>query len=251
MKIYQSKILNNFSSLTHAFTTKDGGVCKKPYSSLNLAFHVEDASVDVITNHERLACRLEYNKRTLVHMKQIHSDIVHIISDEDNFDNPPTCDALITDKKDIPLMVMVADCSPILFYDETKKVIAVAHAGREGTFKYIVQNVIDAFKYNYNSDAKDIYVSIGASIGVCCYEVGVEIYDEAKELGFEYAMQIRDNSFYLDVSKILKTQLLASGIENKNIEISDECTCCKNEKFFSYRADGITGRFCGVLFLNK
>lgn len=60
-------------------------------------------------------------------------------------------------------------------------------------------------------------------------------------------MQIRDNSFYLDVSKILKTQLLASGIKNENIEISDECTCCKNEKYFSYRADGGTGRFCGII----
>lgn len=135
MKIYQSKILNNFSNLTHTFTTKDGGVSKKPYSSLNLAFHVQDNSANVITNHEKLASNLNYNKRTLVHMKQIHSDIVHIVSDDNNFDNPPTCDALITDKKNIPLMVMVADCSPILFYDKTKEVIAVAHAGRQGTFK--------------------------------------------------------------------------------------------------------------------
>ncbi|MEA2090905.1 MAG: laccase domain-containing protein, partial [Campylobacterota bacterium] len=123
MKIYQSKLLNNFSNLTHAFTTRESG---------NLAFHVDDNPKNVQRNHELLASKLNYEKRRLVHMKQIHSDIVHLVDANDNFGNPPTCDALITDKKNIPIMVMVADCSPILFYNDKQKVIAVAHAGRQG-----------------------------------------------------------------------------------------------------------------------
>nr|WP_321266543.1 peptidoglycan editing factor PgeF [uncultured Sulfurimonas sp.] len=250
MKIYQSKLLKPFKNLTHAFTTKHNGVSKTPYTSLNLAFHVGDNSKDVIKNHKLLASEQNYDIKALIHMKQIHSDIVHIVDANDNFNNPPTCDALITNKTKTPLMVMVADCSPVLFYDDRKKVIAVAHAGRQGAFKNIVQNVINSFKDNYGSDAKDIYVSIGASIGVCCYEVGSEIYEEAKELNLSYAIKKKENSFYLDIAKILNKQLLASGIQEKNIEISRDCSSCKNNKYFSYRADKITGRFAGVIILN-
>ena len=251
MRLIQSKLLNKFSNLTHAFTTKDGGVSNEIYSSLNLAFHVADNKKSVEDNHRLLADKLNYDIRRLIHMKQIHSDIVHMVTQEENFNTPPTCDALITDKINTPLMVMVADCSPILFYDDKKKVIAVAHAGRQGTFKNIIKNVIESFKNNYGSNAEDILVTVGASIGECCYEVGPEIYEEAKKLNLEYSMTKKENSYYLNIRDILKNQLLSSGIKKKNLEISDECSCCKNNIYFSYRAQKTTGRFCGLIFLNK
>jgi len=241
MKFYYSKKLSLFPELLHAFTTKESG---------NLAFHVQDDEISVQENHSILAKKLRYEKNSLVHMKQIHSDIVHIVKDED-FDTPPTCDALVTNRPNTPLMVMVADCSPILFYDHEKKVIAAAHAGRQGAFKNIVKNVLDKMKTEFGSDPKNIYVSIGASIGVCCYEVGGEIYDEAKELGLEYAMQKRDGSFYLDVGVILLKQLLSCGIKKENIEFCDVCSCCKTETYYSYRGEGQTGRFAGVISLSQ
>jgi YfiH family protein len=239
MKFYYSEKLAPFTNLTHAFTTKHIG---------NLAFHVGDDKLKVEKNHENLARMLNYEKRTLVHMKQIHSDIA-VIADEYGFENPPTCDALITNKQNTPLMVMVADCSAVLFYDDTQKVIAVAHAGRAGAFKNIVKIVIEKMNEEFGSNPKDVLVSIGASIGVCCYEVGSEIYDEAKALHLEYAMQKRDASFYLDVNKILKNQLLSCGVDEQNIEIFDECTSCSTDKYFSYRAEKQTGRFAGVLMI--
>lgn len=251
MKIYQSNLLNNFSNLIHAFTTKSGGVSLKQYKSLNLAFHVNDDEELVKKNHQLLANHLNYQMNSLVHMKQIHSNIVHMITDTDNFLNPPICDALITDKVDIPLMVMVADCSPILFYDDKKKVIAIAHAGRQGAFTNIVKNVITSFQNNYNSNVENISVSIGASICQNCYEVGSQIYEESKELKLAYAMIKKESKYYLDIREILKNQLLNAGVKETRIEISAECSCCKNEQYFSYRADGVTGRFCGVIQLNK
>ncbi|HEY9203583.1 MAG TPA: peptidoglycan editing factor PgeF [Sulfurimonas sp.] len=241
MKFYYSEKLSLFPELLHAFTTKE---------SDNLAFHVQDDEINVQKNHSLLAKELGYEKNSLVHMKQIHSDIVHIVKDED-FDTPPTCDALVTNKQNTPLMVMVADCSPILFYDNEKRVIAAAHAGRQGAFKNIVKNVLDKMKTEFGSDPKNIYVSIGASIGVCCYEVGGEIYDEAKELGLEYAMQKRDGSFYLDVGAILLKQLLSCSIKKENIEFCDDCSCCKTETYYSYRGEGQTGRFAGVISLTQ
>jgi YfiH family protein len=239
MKFYYSKKLTLFPNLIHSFTTKESG---------NLAFHVGDEKLHVEKNHALLAKELGYEKNSLVHMKQIHSDIVHVVLDED-FETPPTCDALITNKTNKALMVMVADCSPILFYDDEKKVIAAAHAGRQGAFKNIVKNVIEKMKTEFGSEAKNVHVSFGASIGVCCYEVGSEIYDEAKVLGLEYAMRKRGESFYLDVGAILLKQLLSCGIKRENIEFCEDCTCCNTQRYFSYRAEAKTGRFAGIIEL--
>ena len=236
----QSNLLNKFSNLTHSFTSKKNG---------NLAFHVNDNSLHVENRHKILSDELGYSRQTLVHMKQIHSDIVHIITNIDDFYNPPTCDALITNKVNIPLMVMVADCSPILFYDAEKNVIAVAHAGRQGAFNNIVKNTIYSFINDFSSSTDSLHVAIGASIGVCCYEVGSEIYKEAINLKLDYAIEKRDNSYYLNISKILEKQLLECGVKKENIEISFECTCCKNNKYFSYRANPQDGRFAGVIKL--
>ena len=104
-------------------------------------------------------------------------------------------------------------------------------------------------KKEYKSNPKDIYVALGANIKVCCYEVGEEIYDEAKAKGVSHAIQIKEERYYLDISKILFEQLMACGIEKSHIEISRECTCCDTEKYFSYRAEGKTGRFAGILML--
>lgn len=241
MKLYYSKKLRAFQNLTHAFTSRGSG---------NLAFHVEDDPLHVERNHAALAEALNYEKKSLVHMKQIHSDIVHVVTNED-FKTPPTCDALITNKPQIPLMVMVADCSPLLLYDKAKNVIAVAHAGRAGAFKNIVKSTVEKMCKEFGSNPKDIYVSIGASIGVCCYEVGCEIYEEVKALHLEYSMQKRDNKFYLDVNKTLKKQLIECAIAEQNIEIFNECTSCNTDKYFSYRAEKQTGRFAGVLMIKN
>jgi len=237
----QSTLLNKFLNLTHCFTTKD---------SDNLAFHVNDNPLHVERNHKILAKNLDYEKNKLIHMKQIHSDIVHKVKENDSFDNPPTCDALITNKVNIPLMVMVADCSPILFYDDKQRVIAVAHAGRQGAFKNIVKNTIDSFLNDFNSNVDSLHVAIGASIGACCYEVGSEVNDEALNLGLGFAIEKRENSYYLDISKILKKQVLDCGVCEEKIEIILECTKCLSDKYFSYRASHQTGRFAGVIKLN-
>jgi len=238
MQIIQSNLLNPFSNLSQGFTTKKNG---------NLAFHVGDNIKNVSNYHVELSCNLSYDKNALVYMKQIHSNIVHIVNSSDDFKHPPTCDALITDKKSVPLMVMVADCTPILFYDDVQKVIAVAHSGRAGTFDNIIQNVLESFVDNFQSNIDDIYVSIGPSICQNCYEVGEEIYQEAKELKLDYAIKKKEKKYFLDIKKILKTQLLEAKVQH--FEISDECNACLHDKYFSYRKEGVTGRFAGVIEL--
>ncbi len=123
MKLLKSNLLEPYSNLTHAFSTRHGGISKTPYKSNNLAFHVGDNENDVLKNHQLLAKELEYDYTKLVHMQQIHSDIIHIVSEKDDFFNPPKCDVLITNKKNIPIMIMSADCTPIVIYDPLLHVI--------------------------------------------------------------------------------------------------------------------------------
>jgi YfiH family protein len=237
MQTFHSQLLNKFPNLTHTFTTINDG---------NLAFHVGDDEKNVLQNHQKLAQKLDYKLETLVHMKQIHSDIVKIVTEEDNFKNPPTCDAIITDKKNIPLMVMVADCSPILFFDPKKEVIAVAHAGRAGAFNNIIANVIKSFVDDFDSKREDIVVSIGPAICQQCYEVSEEIYNEAKKLQLHYALKKEDEKYYLNIRKILKEQLRECRILERNLEISQSCSQC-DSNYFSYREDPKCGRFSGLL----
>lgn len=218
-------------------------------SDNNLAFHVGDNQNDVINNHKNLAIKQNYILDNLVYMKQIHSNIVKIIDKNDNFYNPLECDAIVTNNLHTPLMVMVADCTPILLYDENKSVIAAVHAGREGAFKNIVKNTLDAMTNQFDSQTKNIKVEIGVGICKDCYEVSDTIYNKALELNLEYAISKKGEKYFLDISKIILNQLLENGILKTNINIHKDCSCCDNEKYFSYRKEKQCGRFAGVIEL--
>ncbi len=224
-------------------TSRIGGVSKAPYDSLNLALHVNDDPLKVLENRVITSKKYGFDIQNLIYMEQTHGDNITIIRDS-AINKIEDCDALITNVKNIPLMVMVADCLPILFYDKTQKVIAVAHAGRGGTIKEISKKTVLKMIEEFGSRASDILVYIGASIGKCCYEVGYEI---VQNISREY-IEKRDEKYYLDLQSMNTNQLLSVGIKKKHIEISQVCTCCDKE-YFSYRRDGVTGRFAGILKL--
>jgi len=247
-KLLFSPLLKRFKTLTHSFSTREGGCSLSPYQSFNLAFHVGDNPLHVSQNHERLASTLNYEKSALVHMRQIHSDIVHVVSDKDDFEHPPECDALITNKKNIPIMVMSADCTPIIIYDPIKEVIGVVHAGRAGAFKNIISKTIAMMHKCFTCQPVSLHVSLGASIHGCCYEVNERIANEAKALGYEPMLSYRNDTPFLHVNTIVKHQLVKEGV--REIDEIARCSACHHETFFSYRADGgTTGRTAAVAML--
>ncbi|MDX1295303.1 MAG: peptidoglycan editing factor PgeF [Sulfurimonadaceae bacterium] len=236
-----SRLLSAFDDIVHAFTERSEG---------NIAFHVDDTADHVHDRQQELAERLGYERRHLIHMCQVHSDTIVAASDEHGYDMPPTCDATITDRPGQPLMVMVADCTPILLYDSETKVVAAVHAGRKGAFENIVGKSIERMVKDYGCEAKNIIAVLGPSIRACCYEVGKEINKEAEELGLEYAMQEQNGRYYLNVNAIILKQLESAGVSQAHTESLATCTSCENNRFFSYRADGQkTGRFAGVIML--
>ncbi len=208
----------------------------------NLAFHVEDNEINVIKNRKNLALKLGYNYEDLVYMNQIHSSNI-IVVDENSPKLVDNCDSIITRSKNLPLMVMVADCIPILMFDDKKGIIAAIHAGRNSTFLEISKKTAEVFIEKFSSNPEDINVVFGASIQKCCYEVSEDL---SKIVENSFGKEFVENN-YIDLQGINKKQLNDLGI--KNIEISNICTKCGDKSYFSYRKDKKTGRFAGIIIL--
>lgn len=217
----------------YTFTDKNDG---------NLAFHVEDNEINVIKNRKNLALKLGYNYEDLVYMNQIHSSNI-IVVDENSPKLVDNCDSIITRSKNLPLMVMVADCIPILMFDSKQGVVAAIHAGRNSTFLEIAKKTAEVFIEKFSSNTEDINVVFGASIQKCCYEVSEDL---SKIVENSFGKEFVENN-YIDLQGINKKQLNDLGI--KNIEISNICTKCGDKPYFSYRKDKKTGRFAGIIIL--
>ena len=150
-------------------TTEDG----------NLSYLVDDLKQNVDKNRQTVANIMEYKNEDLVYMNQVHGNNVQIV----DINSPKlieNCDGIITKEKNLPLMVMVADCIPILFFDEIQGVIAAVHAGRNSTFLKIAQITANKMINELGCNANNIKVIFGPSIHSCCYEVSDELLNIVK-----------------------------------------------------------------------
>ncbi len=206
----------------------------------NLAYHVNDKKEDVDDNRKELAIKYDFDIKNLFYMNQVHGNNVEIITKNSPrlIDN---CDGIITNEKNLTLMVMVADCIPILFLDKVNGVIAAVHAGRNSTFQKIVEITAVRMIKEFNCKASNIEVVFGPSIQKCCYEVDNDLVEIVKKsFGNEFV-----NGRYIDLQAINKMLLEKVGIVN--ITISNICTKCSNKAFFSYRKNKNCGRFTGLV----
>jgi YfiH family protein len=211
----------------------------------NIAYHVPDTQANVERNRLNLATQLGYNPQSLRYMEQVHGDRVELITP-----SSPTqinqCDAMITQKLDTPLMVMVADCIPIALYDPTHHAIGVAHAGRNGSFANIAGKTVEAMRVAFGTDPSDLLVQLGASIHHCCYEVDELLATiMIKNFGAKY-----EQNRHLDLQALNKDQLIEAGVLASNIAIDTTCTKCDpKQEYFSYRVDKNAGRFATIMEL--
>ncbi len=222
------------NQIKYYFTTTHDG---------NLAYYVGDIKENVDKNRENVALKMDYNNEDLVYMNQVHGNNVQIVTS-----NSPklieNCDGLITKEKELPLMVMVADCIPILFFDEIQGVIAAVHAGRNSTFLKIAQITAHKMMNELGCKAQNIKVIMGPSIHSCCYEVSDELLDIVKTSFGEKFCKGKN----IDLHGINIMLLEEVGI--RHIRISDICTKCSDEPFFSFRKNPKTGRFAGIIKLS-
>ena len=154
-------------------------------------------------------------------------------------------DALVTNVRRLPLAVFTADCLPVFLYDPFQKVIAVVHAGWRGSKDKISVKALQLMCDRFNSSPENVLAGFGPALRSCCYEVGREFKNYFPEGIIERGAQM-----FCDLSGINKSQLLGSGVKEKNISDSGHCTSCKNFKYFSYRKEGDSaGRMISVIML--
>lgn len=258
LSLYKFENLCRFQELQHFVTTRAGGISEHPFQYLNLGLHTADNPEHVHANRSILAAKTGIAADKFLYASQVHSGDVKIIDSASVADGiltkTPQTDATITDIPGICLMVMVADCVPVLLFDPVKKVIAVIHAGWRGTVQHITSNTVSAMHSYFGCLPQNILAGIGPSIGPCCYEVGPEVREVVKKsfgTDMEYLKANPDSEKpYFDLWFANRKQLTDGGVRNENIEISEICTKCHSDIFFSSRADkGITGRFAAGIFL--
>ena len=253
--------LAGYKEVKHFLTTRAGGFSNAPYNSLNLGLHVGDDPEKVIKNRERLAATMRIPLNRLTVARQIHSDNVTVVTQglrgkgcRRHDDAIKDTDAMVTDIAHTCLVVLVADCVPILFFDPSKRVIGIAHAGWKGTLQLIASKTVQVMEEVFGSSLQDIMVGMGPSIGPCCYKVGSEVIAQVEDIFPDQKGCIvnrsEDGSGYLDLWEANLRQLVTAGVEREHIEMARQCTCHHPDLFFSYRYQkGDTGRFSAGIML--
>jgi len=220
----------------HGFSTRRGGVSEAPFDSLNLG-GTEDKATLILENRKIALKNLGLSAEKLCNLKQIHSNKVNIaaIGKQEG-------DALVSNEKNLIIAVSIADCYPILFYDEVNKVIGAAHAGWRGTVSKIAANVLSAM-LELGAEIKNIQVAIGQGISQKNFEVGNEVIEQFEKGGFPDSCWENNRIDLVACNKFVLTQ---NNIPEKNIWQMNRCTF--EEDFFSYRRDkGKTGRMWSII----
>ncbi|MBO5891204.1 MAG: peptidoglycan editing factor PgeF [Oscillospiraceae bacterium] len=227
-------------SAPHAFTTRLGGVSGEQFSSLNLVMHRGDPEENVQKNYAVLAKTLDFNLDALVLTRQVHSDIVRIVTRKDalGLDHRvyPECDALITREPGVALGIFTADCTPILFHDPKTCAVGAAHAGWRGTAADIAGKTVGAMVQAFGCCPENIRAAIGPNIGFCCFETDADVPNLlAEAFGSAVWEHIRpqQGKYYVNLKEINALALRRAGV--KNIEISTACTMCEHDRFWSHR----------------
>lgn len=244
--------------LTHCFTTRLGGVSEGECSTLNLSFNRNDSRENILKNYRIIsdAICVDFNKMVL--SNQIHDNKIRIVEPEDagkglvKESDIIGFDGLSTNHPGIPLVTFYADCVPVLMLDPVKKAITAVHSGWKSTVKNISYQALMLMKDTYGSDLKDIQVAIGPSICKDCFEVDSDVYKcfIEKFSWCEKYIDYRNGKYYINLQQIIKQVIVEAGVLEKNIVVSNVCTKCNNDVFFSYRGDnGKTGSLAAIMML--
>ena len=243
-------IENNFSSLIymtspnipikHAFTTRYGGVSEGIYESFNLTFREDDGLDNLKENYSRLCATFDISEYDMICSTQVHGTVIRNVTRDDCGllfgPNPHKADALITQTPGVALMVFTADCLPILLYDPVKQVSGAVHAGWRSTVADITGLTIEKMTAEFGCSPADINAAIGPCISKCCFETDDDVVDALKNtLGEDSAtcFTAKENKFFVDLKETNNILLKKAGVTN--IVISDECTSCLSNKYWSHR----------------
>jgi len=232
---------------TAGISLRHGGVSQAPYASLNLGEHVNDDPNAVKKNRKILF--QETGLTNLHYCRQIHSAFVVHVNNEARpvAAHAPEADALVTAQRDVALGIFTADCIPIFVLDVETPAIGIAHAGWRGTFARIAVNTITQMGTHFGTRPNNCQIHLGPAIQKCCYTVSTELMTQfTAEFGSTVA-----NGTNLSLQTANVNQLLEIGVPPDAISVSEFCTACRTDLFYSHRAEnGQTGRMLSFIRRN-
>jgi len=230
----------------HGFSTRQGGVSPPPWDSLNLGPTRGDAPEAVAENYRRFCAVTGVDPQRMVMSHQVHETTVRVCSSADcgkglSRERDYTADALVTDEPHLPLVVFSADCGLILLNDPVRRVVGAAHAGWRGCAGGIVEKLVMTMQEVYGSDPADVRAAMGPCIGKCCFETDANVPEAMlAALGADAApcMEQRGTKWHVDLKELNRRWLLRAGVLPQHIDVSDLCTACHPELFWSHRKMG-------------
>lgn len=243
-----SPLLKNVSSMVHAFTTRLGGNSPSPLDSFNLGRHwtTDESRADAMQNRRILCDVLAIDANKLSVPGQQHTSNIQVLDDAPAQPGPhhyPGIDAIATSKSQNPILLHFADCVPIMLVDSKKEKICVIHAGWRGTAGSIVSKSVKLMVEQLDCRPSDIKAAVGPAIGSCCYETGADVVEQLNSTVQNHDSLTRfiDERPFPDLKAYNAMQLLDAGVED--IDVSNWCTACHPEIFYSHRqSGGSTGR---------
>ncbi|HEX5235359.1 MAG TPA: peptidoglycan editing factor PgeF [Silvibacterium sp.] len=284
--VIRSPLLADIDWLVSGFSTRTGGksVVYSPGQAtgdLNLAFTATDSAENVQANRSRFLKEVTGDDAfPLVTLYQIHSSLIRRVTAEDAGEKARwKADAMMTSDPGLLLAIQTADCIPVLIADRKRRVVAAFHAGWRGTLKRIVENGVGRMRLEFGSKPKDLVAAIGPGIGQCCYAVGEDVRNQfLSQFGYAEALfcDVYDSdpvkekypmlfltarapghsnlgpSLHLDLAEANRRQLLDAGLHSTAISVVEDCTSCRADRYFSYRAShGFTGRMLSVIGIRR
>jgi YfiH family protein len=229
-----------------AFSDRHGGVSQAPYGSLNLADHVGDDPAAVLRNRELAATGLGLDPERVVYLTQVHGAEA-VLAREPWPGERPEADASVTDVPGLGLAIMVADCTPVLLADPRAGIVATAHAGRPGMAAGVVPAVIEKMRA-LGALPERIVAYTGPAVCGACYEVPESMRADVAERVPESFATTSWGTASVDVPGGVWAQLRAAGITPDHAHRSEICAM-ESEDHYSYRREGVTGRFAGFVWL--
>lgn len=231
--------------IRRVITTREGGRSRPPYDSFNLGDHVGDAPEDVAANRARLADELGLTEDRVAWMEQVHGRTVTTVTAGGGAPAEAT-DALVATEPGLAVVVLVADCVPVLLGDAEAGVVAAVHAGRVGARIGVLPAAVDAMRAA-GADPARIEALLGPSICGSCYEVPDEMAADVEKHLPGSACRSRSGKAGLDLRAGLWNQLADVGVGR--IGVDPRCTA-EERSLFSYRRQGTTGRIAGVTWID-
>ena len=218
--------------VTHGFLGRAGGVSEGIYSGLNIGLGSDDDR-QAIQENRRRATEGVLPGSALVTVHQIHS--AEVVTVTGPLDPRPQADAMVTDRPDLLLGILTADCVPVLFHDPKAGVIGAAHAGWKGALAGVTDNVVAAME-KLGADRAGIACAIGPCIAQPSYEVDAGFraaFLEADSENDRFFATGKPGHFQFDIEAYVATRLQAAGITR--IDKLGLDTYAHEDRYFSYR----------------